>query len=139
MSRAAVQSGAWVLAAAIGALTSHGPSGSAEAAQQKSRRPVASQPSAPQFDRYQVAAGTALLLKVSTPQNSSTAVIDDQVEAVPWSPVVQDGIELVLAGSVVFGKVTGRKRRLDPVDVAIPAGTRFVAMTAEPLIVRIPR
>ena len=182
-----MQSGAWVLAAAIGALTSHGPSGLA-AAQQKSRGPAASKPAGQQFDRYQVAAGTALLLKLSTPLNSGTAVVDDQVEAVLWSPVVQDGIELVPAGSVVFGKVTefvratdqrptgsisfafkiiehaetgsretlstqkiimeaqrevdtgrGKKRRLDPVDVAIPAGMRLVAMTAEPLLVRIPR
>ena len=111
------------------------------------------------------------------------------MEAVLWSPVIQDGVELVPEGSVVFGKVTelvrathrkpvgsitfafkiiehgatgsreplstqhiimeaqrevdtaaGKiKRRLDPVDVAIPAGMRLVAMTAEPLVVRIPR
>ena len=34
------------------------------------------------------------------------------------------------------GKV---KKRFDPIDVAIPAGVRLVAMTAEPLVVRIPR
>jgi len=188
MSKAAVQSGAWVLAAMIGALTSHGPVGLAVTAQQKGRAPVAAKAS-PRTDRYQVAAGTALLLKLSTPLHSATANVDDQVEAVLWSPVIQDGVELVPEGSVVFGKVTelvratdrkpvgsitfafkiiehgatgsreplstrdiimeahreidsseGKsKKRLDPVDVAIPAGMRLVAMTAEPLIVRIPR
>jgi len=188
MSKAAVQSGAWVLAAMIGALTSHGPAGLAATAPQKPRGSASSKPS-PQFDRYQVAAGTALLLKLSTPLNSATASLDDQVEAVLWSPVIQDGIELVPEGSVVFGKVlelvratdrrptgsitiafkiiehgeTGSreplstrniimeaqrevdagggkvKKRLDPIDVAIPAGMRLVAMTAEPLVVRIPR
>jgi len=189
MDKAVVRNWAWVLAAGIGAMTSHGPAWSAEAAPQKARRPAATKAAAPQFARYQVAAGTALLLKMSTPLNSGTALVNDQVEAVLWSPVVQDGIELVPAGSVVFGKVTdftratdqrptgsisfafkiiehaetgsretlstqriileaqrvvdaGRgkpKKRFDPIDVAIPAGMRLVAMTAEPLVVRIPR
>ncbi len=189
MDKAVVGNWAWVLAAGIGAMTSHGPAWSAEAAQQKARGPAATKAAAPQFARYQVAAGTALLLKMSTPLNSGTALVNDPVEAVLWSPVVQDGIELVPAGSVVFGKVTdftratdqrptgsisfafkiiehaqtgsretlstqriileaqrfvdaGRgkpKKRFDPIDVAIPAGMRLVAMTAEPLVVRIPR
>ena len=189
MDKAVVRNWAWLLAAGIGAMTSHGPAWSAEAAQQKARGAAAAKPAAPQYARYQVAAGTALLLKMSTPLNSGTAAVDDQVEAVLWSPVMQDGIELVPAGSVVFGKVTdfvratdrrptgsisfafkiiehgetgsretlstqkiileaqrvmddGRgkaRKRLDPVDVAIPAGMRLVAMTAEPLLVRIPR
>ena len=188
MSKAAAQGGAWVLAAMIGALSSHGPANLAVAAQQKSRGPAAPKTS-PQFGRYQVAAGTALLLTLSTPLHSATANVDDQVEAVLWSPVIQDGVELVPEGSVVFGKVlefvrasdrrptgsitfafkiiehgaTGSreplstrniimeaqrvvdsgpgkvKKRFDPIDVAVPAGMRLVAMTAEPLAVRIPR
>ena len=189
MDKAVVRNWAWVLAAGVGALTSHGPDASALAAHQKARANTATKAAAPQFARYQVAAGTALLLEMSTPLNSGTSLVDDQVEAVLWSPVVQDGIELVPAGSTVFGKITdftratdqrptgsvsfafkiiehagtgsretlsthkiimeaqrvadtGRgkpKKRFDPVDVAIPAGMRLVAMTSQPLIVRIPR
>ncbi len=188
MDKAVVGNWAWLLAAVIGAMSSNGPSAAVVAAQQKARGPAVAKAAAPQFDRYQVAAGTALLLKLTTPLNSGTALVDDQVEAVLWSPVVQDGVELIPTGSVVFGKVTdfvratdqrptgsisfvfkiiehaetgsketlstqkiimeaqrivetgGKvKKRLDPVDVAIPAGMRLVAMTAEPLVVRIPR
>ena len=141
------------------------------------------------FDRYQVAAGTALLVKLRTPLSSATAAVEDQVEATLWSPVVQNGVELVPEGSTVFGKViavrrasertpagalefkfsiiehagtgsretlstrtvylwgtpvaqTGRgrgKARPTPVDAVMAEGTAFSAMTAEPLLVRIPR
>ena len=186
MDSAAVRSWVWLLAAVIGGMTVPPP---AAADLQKARGPAASRPAPAQVDRYQVASGTALLLKLSTPLHSATAMVDDQVEAVLWSPVIQDGVELVPVGSVVFGKVvesvratertptgsvtfvfkiiehgetgsrealstqritmeahrepdSGRgrgKRRLDPVDVAVPGGMRLVAMTAEPLTVRIPR
>ena len=146
-------------------------------------------PSPRGFDRYQVAAGTALLVKLRTPLNSATAAVEDQVEAVLWSPVVQEGVELVPEGSTVFGKVVavtraterapigalefkfsiiehagtgsretlstrtvylwgaaesepakGRgKARPKPVDAIMPGGTAFAALTAEPLLVRIPR
>jgi len=186
MDRAAVRSWVWLLAAVIGGMTVPPP---AVADLQKARGPATGRTAAAQVERYQVASGTALLLKLTTPLNSATALIDDQVEAVLWSPVIQDGVELVPVGSVVFGKVvesaratdrtptgsvtfvfkiiehgetgsrdtlstqkitleaqrgpdTGRgrgRRRLDPVDVAVPGGMRLVAMTAEPLMVRIPR
>ena len=145
--------------------------------------------SASGFHRYQVAAGTALLLKLSTALDSATAKVDDQVDAVLWSPVVQDGVELIPVGSVAMGKVvsivrasertpvgsitfqftvlkhagtgdiamvTSRKlvleapreprskrgrgrHQLKVADVAVPADTTLVAMTAKPLIVLIPR
>jgi hypothetical protein len=157
---------------------------------QKSRGPaISTGPS--QFARYQVAAATALLLKLRTPLDSATMSIGEQVEATLWSPVIQDGVELVPAGSVVFGKVISvvraskrapigsvtfafsviehgetrsreslstrqvvmsapretavdpglgkKKKRQQPVDAVVPAGTPFVAMTAEPLIVVVPR
>ena len=139
------------------------------------------------FERYQVPAGTALLLKLRTPLDSSSAAVDDQVDAVVWSPVIQDGVELIPEGSVVMGRVvevlaatkrkplgsivftfsilehaetgdrasvTTRKvtftarpaetdrKRSTPRELSnaiIPPGTAFVAMTAEPLLVRIPR
>ena len=138
-------------------------------------------------DRYQVPAGTALLLKLKTPIYSGKASIDDQIEATFWSPVIQDGVELIPAGSVAIGKVVEVKRASERVPagsvafafsivehaetgsrammttrkvlVEAPAhedatrgkpkpkavqatmaeGAPFVAMTAEPLVVRIPR
>ena len=138
-------------------------------------------------DRYQVPAGTALLLKLKTPLDSSKVSVDDQVEATLWSPVVQDGVELIPVGSVAIGKVlevkratergpagsvafafsivehaeTGSRAMLTTRKVLVEAppqgetprgkqkpkatqatmseGTAFVAMTAEPLVVRIPR
>lgn len=140
-----------------------------------------------QFARYQVPAGTALLLKLRTPLDSSSSAVDDQVDAVIWSPVLQDGAELIPEGSVVIGKVvdvlpatkrkplgsiaftfsivehaeTGdratvttrkvvftaqpavadqkRSTPREPTNAVIPAGTAFVAVTTEPLLVRIPR
>lgn len=140
---------------------------------------------ADKLDRYQVPAGTALLLKLKTPVDSGTSSIDDQVEATLWSPVIQDGVELIPAGSVAIGKVievkraserapvgavafvftvvehaeTGSramvstrkvrveapldeaapKRRPKAVQATLPSGAAFVAMTAEPLVVRVPR
>ena len=138
-------------------------------------------------DRYQVPAGTALLLKLKTPLDSGKTSVDDQVEATLWSPVIQDGIELIPAGSIAIGKVVDVKRATDrvpagavsfafsivehaetgsramlttrkvlveapapeepgrgrhkpkAVQATMPEGASFVAMTAEPLIVRIPR
>lgn len=146
----------------------------------------------PSLDRYQVPAGTALLLKLKTPLDSGTASIHDQVEAALWSPVIQDGVELIPAGSVAIGTVVnvnratertptgsvafvfsiiehaetgsraalttrkvlveaprpeteGAKKKIwspksqKPVQATMAAGAPFVAMTAEPLVVRIPR
>jgi hypothetical protein len=129
-------------------------------------------------------------LKLRTPLDSASASVDDQVDATLWSPVIQDGVELIPAGSVLFGRVVavvrasertpigaitfafsiiehgetgsreslrtrtvvmeaprdsgseggrGKKKRQKPVDAVVPAGTPFVAMTAEPLVVLVPR
>lgn len=59
----------------------------------------------PRLQRYQVAAGTALLVKLRTPLDTATASVDDQVEATIWSPVIQNDAELIPEGSVVLGKV----------------------------------
>jgi hypothetical protein len=67
-------------------------------------RPAVVKP-VPALARFQVAAGTALLLKLRTPLDSATAAVDDQVEGVLWSPVIQDGLELIPEGSVAFGRV----------------------------------
>lgn len=142
---------------------------------------------AERLERYQVPAGTALLLKLRTPLDSATASVDDQIEATLWSPVIQDGIELIPVGSVAIGKVvevkraseraptgaiafvfsvvehaeTGSRAMLNTrkvlveaprpeepertkkkpkaVQATMAAGSPFVAMTAEPLVVKIPR
>ena len=144
-----------------------------------SRKPAA------RLDRYQVPAGTALLLKLKTPLDSSKVSVDDQVEATLWSPVMQDGVELIPVGSVAIGKVLEVKRATErvpagsvafafsivehaetgsramlttrkvlveappqdeasrgkpkPTQATMSEGAAFVAMTAEPLVVRIPR
>jgi hypothetical protein len=156
---------------------------------QRSRGPSVTGPS--QVARYQVPAATALLLKLRTPLDSASTSVGDQVDATLWSPIIQDGVELIPVGSVVSGTVisvvraskrtpigsvtfafsviehgdtrsresmatrkvvmdaaresevdSGRgkkKKRQPPVDAVIPAGTPFVAMTTEPLIVLVPR
>src|SRR5688572_23981115 len=60
----------------------------------------------PRLDKHQVPAGTAFLLTLRTPLDSATANVDDQVEATLWSPVIQDGLELIPEGALVIGKVT---------------------------------
>ena len=60
---------------------------------------------APRLDKHQVPAGTAFLLTLRTPLDSATANVDDQVEATLWSPVIQDGLELIPEGALVIGKV----------------------------------
>jgi hypothetical protein len=156
---------------------------------QTTRAAASTKQSPARYERYQVAAGSALLLKLRTPLNSASASVDDQVEATLWSPVIQEGVELVPAGSVVFGRVlevlraserqpvgaitfafsiiehaeTGSREALStrrivveaprepepqrgrrkgtrkPIDAEMATGAPFVAMTAEPLVVLIPR
>ena len=141
---------------------------------------------ASRLEAYQVPAGSALLLKLRTRLDSAASAVDDQVDAVLWSPVIQDGVELIPEGSIVLGRVVevtpatkrkpegriaftfsivehaetgsramlttrkvvfeaqqsqveGKKPSKELVNAVIPAGTAFVAMTAEPLLVRIPK
>jgi hypothetical protein len=140
------------------------------------------------FDNYQIPAGTALLLELRTPFDSASAKVDDEIEATLWSPVIQGGVELIPAKSLVTGKISaavraskqtpigsvtftmsvvqhlrtsdramirtqrivmeapvepapvgGGNRKLKPRDIAMAEGSRFVAVTSEPLIVRIPK
>jgi hypothetical protein len=84
--------------------------------------------SGPRPARYQVPAGSALLLKLRRPVDSSTAAVNDQVEAELWSPVIQDGVELIPEGSVAVGVVRGVVRA----SKASPAGSITLAfMTIE--------
>jgi hypothetical protein len=75
--------------------------------------------------RFQVAAGTALLLTMRTPLDSATAVVGDQVEAVLWSPVIQNDEELIPEGSVMLGEV----RQVVRAAEKTPAGSLTVAFT----------
>jgi hypothetical protein len=56
-------------------------------------------------DKHQVPAGTAFLLTLSTTLDSATAIVGDQVDATLWSPVIQDGLELIPQGAQVMGRV----------------------------------
>jgi hypothetical protein len=127
-------------------------------------------------------------VELRTPFDSASARVDDQLEATLWSPVIQDEVELIPAGSVLSGKITnvvkaskrtpigsvtfvlsvvqhagtadramlptqkivmdapvepvtrgGAARKVKPTDVTMAEGARFVAITREPLIVKIPR
>ena len=91
------------LAAVLLSLTVSGPAEAGERTQERTASPART--IAPRLDRYQVPAGAALLLKLRTPIDSASASIDDQVEATLWSPVIQDGIELIPVGSVAIGKI----------------------------------
>jgi hypothetical protein len=73
-----------------------GPAAGAEPPQARTASPANS--TAPRLTEYKVPAGTALLLKLRTPLDSSTAAVDDQ------------------NGSGHFDRVK-RKRRLDPTDI----------------------
>ena len=153
---------------------------------QEGRNASSKKSTAPKVDEYRVAAGSALLLKLRTPLNSASSAVDQQVEATLWSPVYQNGVELIPDGSVMIGKVlevvpaskrkplgsitfalsiiehattkslamvttqkvvftaqqvqtTGKRVKQEPTDAVVPEGTSFVAMTADALLVRIPR
>jgi hypothetical protein len=61
---------------------------------------------AEEFDSYQIPAGTALLLELRTPFDSGSARVNDEVEAILWSPVIQNGVVLIPTDSLVNGKIT---------------------------------
>ena len=46
-----------------------------------------------------------MLLTLRTTLDSAAANVDDQVEATLWSPVIQDGLELIPEGALVIGRV----------------------------------
>ena len=154
------------------------------AARQAARSYAPKKTTEPRLEQYRLPAGSALLLKLRTPLGSASSSVDDQVEAVLWSPVVQDGVELIPEGSVVMGKVidvspathkkplgsivfafsiiehaeTGSKAMLPTkrvefvappmpekkksaprlIEAVLPEGMSFIAMTAEPLLIKIP-
>ena len=58
------------------------------------------------FVNYRIPAGTALLLELRTPFDSASAKVDDEVDAILWSPVIQGGVELIPAESLINGKIT---------------------------------
>jgi hypothetical protein len=60
-----------------------------------------------------------------TPLDSATALVDDQIEAVLWSPVIQDEIELIPEGSVAIGRV----REFVRASEKTPAGSLTVTFT----------
>ena len=60
-----------------------------------------------------------------TAVDSATAAVDDQVEAVLWSPVIQDGVELIPEGSVALGRVRQVTRATD----RSPVGRVWLAFT----------
>jgi hypothetical protein len=54
---------------------------------------------------YRVAIGTPIPARLRTPIDSGTARVNDQVDAILTSPVTQDGVELIPAGSTLHGRI----------------------------------
>jgi hypothetical protein len=59
-----------------------------------------------QFEDFHLPAGTALQLKLRTPFTSATAKVNDEVQATLSTPVIQNGVELLPADSVLIGTIT---------------------------------
>ena len=57
------------------------------------------------LSKYQVAAGSVMQARLRTPVDSSTARVDDQVDAVLTGSVNQEGTELIPSGSSLLGKI----------------------------------
>ena len=55
--------------------------------------------------KFQVAAGSVMRARLRTPVDSSTARVDDQVDALLIGPVEQEGTELIPSGSTLLGKI----------------------------------
>jgi len=62
------------------------------------------------FREYVVPNGTPLLLHLDTTLSSETSRVADPVRATVTAPVRVQGIEVVPAGSVIYGRVTAAKR-----------------------------
>jgi hypothetical protein len=105
-----------------------------------------SAPVAPQYRDVDVAAGTALALKLSTGVASNTSRTEDPVRATLAKPVVVDGATIVPAGAVVNGSVIEAKEagrvkgraaialrfdRLQVWDDSYPIRTARIAREAE--------
>lgn len=76
------------------------PAGGVHQARSATRAPAS------QTDSYQVPAGSPLMLHLRTPLDSGSNAVGDPIEAVLQSPVVQNGVELIPTGSLVFGAVS---------------------------------
>jgi hypothetical protein len=57
------------------------------------------------LNKFQVAAGSVMQVRLRTPVDSSTARVDDQVDAVLTGPITQEGTELIPSGSTLLGKI----------------------------------
>jgi hypothetical protein len=94
---------------ALGMLTA--PVGASTSADQKSskRRPT--------HQDYRVPAGTPLDIELRSPLGSDVSRPEDPVRGVLRSSLTAEGVELVPAGAVVFGKVTAAEAAVRKTDV----------------------
>lgn len=67
-------------------------------------------PPVPEFKEVTVPSGTSLAIELKTPLSSATAAVEDPVEGVLRRALVIDGAEVVPAGAMVSGSVTGADR-----------------------------
>ena len=83
--------------------------------------PVAAQAkprAVPKADHYKVPIGTAVSARLRTPIDSSVNQVSEQVEAVLSEAVTQDGVELIPAGSVIYGSI----QSVEPASREAPLG-----------------
>lgn len=72
--------------------------------------PAPDAPPAPEFKEVTVPNGTTLAIELKSPLSTATAAVEDPVEGVLRRPLVVDGAEVVPAGAMVSGTVTGAER-----------------------------
>jgi type IV secretory pathway VirB10-like protein len=77
----------------------------ASVGQPPAKKAVSAGRTSDRLSKFQVAAGSVMQARLRTPVDSSTARVDDQVDAVLTAPVTQNATELIPAGSVLLGKV----------------------------------
>lgn len=98
---------------------------------------AAAAPPAPAFKEITVPAGTSLAIELKSPLSSATAAVEDPVEGVLRRALVVDGAEIVPAGAMVSGVITGADRsgrvkglaRISWRFTTLTVGDEAVAMT----------
>ena len=75
--------------------------------------------------QYRVAIGTVFTARLRTSIGSRTARVNDQIDAALVEPVIQDGVELIPAGSVLHGAVVAA----EPATKDAPRGRLEIVFT----------
>jgi len=94
------------LVAAVRTLSSSAHEPVVTAAEIKGRpSPAQATPRGAGTGEYRIAIGTPIPARLRTPIDSSTARVNDQVDAILTTAITQDGVELIPAGSALHGRI----------------------------------